>query len=256
MHPDQPAGVLAVGAGLRAEARGVRGVGQREVLQRQGLLGVQVGQRHLGGRDQEQLPVGHPGLEQVLLELGQLPGAGHRVPVDQRRHRELGVPVRSGVQVQEVPGDGPLQGGAAPAQHREPRPGQLGGPREVQDAQPLAEIDVVERGEVERRRLAPAADQPGVVVGGAVRDVVAGQVGDAEQQLLQLGLRRPVLLLGGGGDALQLAGPLDQRRPLVGVGALHRGGHPLGLGPRLVARAGSPRCATDSSFSSAEVSRA
>ena len=93
MHPDQPTGVAPVRAGLRAEARRVRGVGQREVVDGQGLAGVQVGQRHLGGRDEEQLAVRDAGLEQVLLELRQLPRAGHRLPVDQRGHRELGVAV-------------------------------------------------------------------------------------------------------------------------------------------------------------------
>ena len=96
---------------------------------------------------------------------------------------------------------------------------------------------MVERGEVERRRLAPGADQLGVVLAGAVRARRRGQVRDAQQQLLQLGLQRPVLLLGGGDDALQLAGPLDQRRPLVGVG-----GALTAVATRLdSARASSPR---------------
>ena len=45
----------------------------------------------------------------------------------------------------------------------------------------------------------------------------------------------PVLLLGRGDDALELAGALDQRRPLLGARALDRRGDALGLRARLVA---------------------
>ena len=154
VHPDQPAGVAAVRARLRPEARGVRGVGERQVVDGEGLAGVQVRQRHLGRRDEEQLAVRDAGLEQVGLELRQLPGAGHRLPVHQRRHRELGVAVLLG-EVEEVAGQRALQLRALPAQHREPGARQLRRAREVEDPELLAEVDVVARGEVERRPVRP-----------------------------------------------------------------------------------------------------
>ena len=88
---DQAADVLAVGAGLGAEAGGVGGVAQRQVGLVEDLAPVQVGQRHLGGRDQ--VVVETLELEQVLLELRQLAGADEGVAVDDERRQDLAVAV-------------------------------------------------------------------------------------------------------------------------------------------------------------------
>jgi hypothetical protein len=68
--------------------------------------------------------------------LPQPTGAGHGLPVDNRRHREFGVAVPFGVQVQQEVRYRPLQTCACPAGHDEPRPGGLGGPCEVEDPEP------------------------------------------------------------------------------------------------------------------------
>ena len=83
--------------------------------------------------------------------------------------------------------------------------------------------------------LAPGADELGVGLARALGGLVGGQVGDAEQEVLQLGVERLLLVVGGRDDGLQLAGALDQRGPLLGARALHRLGHALGLRARLVA---------------------
>jgi hypothetical protein len=116
-----------------------------------------------------------------------------------------------GVQLQQERGDRPLQPGTGTAGHAEPGTRQLGGASEVEDAQPLTELDVVPRLEVRRRRLAPAADQLGVLVGVAVRQVVARQVRDAQHDLVQLGGQLPLLLLELLDAGLQRAGVLLQR---------------------------------------------
>ena len=87
------------------------------------------------------------------------------------------------------------------------------------------------------------ADELGVGLARAFGGLVGDEVGDAEQQLLQLGVERLLLVVRGRDHGLQLAGALDQRGPLLGARALHRLGHALGSprGPRR--RAGSPRCA-------------
>ena len=77
MLADQAAHVRAVRAGLAAEARRVGGVAQRQRAAVEDLVAVQVRERHLGGRDQVEIPVAGD-LEQVLLELRQLAGAGQR----------------------------------------------------------------------------------------------------------------------------------------------------------------------------------
>ena len=69
---DHALGVLAGRAGLGAKARRPGGVAQRQRLGIEDLVGDQIGQRHLGGRDQ---PMAGGGAELVLGELRQLAGA-------------------------------------------------------------------------------------------------------------------------------------------------------------------------------------
>ena len=69
---DHAARVLAGGARLGAEARRPGGEAQRQRLLVEDLVAHQVGERHLGGRDQ---PAAVVGVEQVLGELRQLAGA-------------------------------------------------------------------------------------------------------------------------------------------------------------------------------------
>ena len=59
---------------------------------------MEVGERHLGGRDQEQIVRRHR--VQVVLELRQLAGAGERRAVDEIGRRDLLVAVLAGVEVE------------------------------------------------------------------------------------------------------------------------------------------------------------
>jgi hypothetical protein len=56
VHPDDAAGVLAVAAGLAAEAGREAGVAQRQLVD--DLAGVEAGERHLGGADEVEVVVG------------------------------------------------------------------------------------------------------------------------------------------------------------------------------------------------------
>src|SRR5262249_18508379 len=183
---DQPARVPAVGTRLRPEARRPGRIGQRQVPRGQRFARVQVRERNLGGGDEEQLPVRDPGLEEVCLELGQLAGAGHGRPAHQRRQRELGVTVPSGVQVQEILGDGPLQLSADALEDGKARARQLRRPGEIEDAQALADGRVIGWFEIEYRQIAPPAYLYGEVLRVAIRAAVLRQVRDLQQQRLQL----------------------------------------------------------------------
>ncbi|MDT4871060.1 hypothetical protein FQZ97_1061700 [compost metagenome] len=73
---------------------------QRQLLGVEDLPGDDVGQRHLGGRNQVQVGIAFAAdLEQVFLELRQLAGALQRRGLDQIRRVGLFVAVLAGVQV-------------------------------------------------------------------------------------------------------------------------------------------------------------
>jgi hypothetical protein len=73
MLPNQPAHVGAVRSGFAAEARRIGGVLQRQQSPVENLTAIQIRHRHFGGRNQVQVPFAGD-LEQILLELRQLPG--------------------------------------------------------------------------------------------------------------------------------------------------------------------------------------
>ena len=107
---DHAARVLAVAAGLGAEARRVADELERQRLGGDDLVAHDVGHRHFGGRDQVELAaVGARHAEQVFLELRQLAGAEHAVGIDQVGHVDLGVAVLGGVQVEHELGERAMQ---------------------------------------------------------------------------------------------------------------------------------------------------
>ena len=151
---DQAADVLAVGAGLAAEAGGVGGVAARQIRLLERLPAVQVGQRHLGGG--HQVVVGPLELEQVGLELGELSRSDQRVGVDDERRQHLGVAVRARVEVEHELDERPLEPGAGPEVGGEAGAGHLGAALEVEDAEIGPQVPVRLGGEVEPARLADA----------------------------------------------------------------------------------------------------
>ena len=81
MLADHAAGVLARRAGLRAKARGPGGIAQRQRALVEDFAGDEIGQRHLGGRDQ---PIAVGGAEHILGEFRQLADPEHRFVADQQ----------------------------------------------------------------------------------------------------------------------------------------------------------------------------
>ena len=88
--------------------------------------------RHLRRRDEEIVVVRHA--ERVLLELGKLAGAAHRIAVDHKGREHLGIPMLARVGVEEEVDDGALQARAQAAVEGEARAGNLGRSVKVQNA--------------------------------------------------------------------------------------------------------------------------
>ena len=141
---------------------------------------------HLGGRDQE---VVVRQFERVLLKLRQLTRARHRGAVDHERRKYFGIAV-CGVCVEKEVDDRAFEPGAEPFIEMEARAGDFGGGLRVEDAEVGADVPVGLRVEVERSRLAPAADLDVFAVVLADRRRVARNVRDLQQQLSLLLLKR------------------------------------------------------------------
>jgi hypothetical protein len=90
---DHAAHVLAVTAGLGAEAGRVRGQPHRQRRVLDDFVAHEIGQRNLGSRDQVTPRLADRGAEQVLLELRQVAGAEQAFGIHDQRHVALGVSV-------------------------------------------------------------------------------------------------------------------------------------------------------------------
>ena len=159
---DHAARVLAVAAGLRAEAWRVRGEPDRQLGLLEQVAAHRVGQRHLGRRDQvEDLAFALlPALarrEQVLLELRQLTGADQRFAVDDVRRVALGVAVFGRLHVEHELRQCAMQPGNRAPHQREARTREFRCRVEVETKR-STEVDVITHREVERSRLAPPSN--------------------------------------------------------------------------------------------------
>ena len=82
--------VLAVGPGLSAKTGRVRCVAQGQLIARENLVAVEVGNRYLRRRCQIEAVLGHI---HVVLEVGKLTGSPSAVFVDQGRGPHFAVPM-------------------------------------------------------------------------------------------------------------------------------------------------------------------
>ena len=103
-----------------------------------------------------------------------------------QRRKHFSVAVLAGVLVKHEVHKRALEARAQVPINGEPRSGDLRSALKVEDAEALAKLPVRLGGEGELRRRAPAADFDIVVGGVADGNSVAGQVGDAGQDVAQL----------------------------------------------------------------------
>ncbi len=173
MLADHAAGVLAGRPGLGAKRRRARGEPQRQQALVEDLVGDEIGQRHLGGRDQPQ-PVG--GAEHVLGSFRQLPGAEGGLVAHQEGRRDFRVAELAGVQVEHELGERPLQPRQIAPQYDKPRSRKLAGAAKIHQPEPLADGFVRQGLEIEPRRLTLAPHQPVRGLVGSIWHLVRRQV--------------------------------------------------------------------------------
>ena len=184
MVAEDPLHVLTIRARLAAIARRAGRVLARQRALRQHLAAVQRGQRDLGGRDQVERAalVGLVRLEELLLELGQLAGAQHRVGIHEMRQPQLRVAVLARLHIQHELGDGALEPRQRAPHDREARLRQLRGTVHVEQAEAGADGLVRPGLEVEPARRAPAANLDVLLVALAGRHRWVREVRDLDEQ--------------------------------------------------------------------------
>ena len=204
-------GVLAVAAGLAAEAGGVGAVLDGHFPGVEDFVRMQVRDGDLGRGDEVQI-VFLAGV-QLIGELGQVAGAGHGGAIDHEGGLHF-QETRGAVFVEEPGDQGAFQPGAPTGVHGEARPGDLGSALEVEQLEGFADLQMVlgPRGGV--LDFAPGGGDHVLFAGAARRHRFVRQVGEAHEDVLEL-------LLGGGqlrfGFGLLVSAGLDRRDRLGSV---------------------------------------
>ncbi len=143
---------------------------------------MEVGERHLGGGDEELLGV-HG--EEVVGELGQLVGAEERGAVGHERRRDLLVAVFGGVEVEHPLAERAVQPRQRAAEDGEAWAGELGRALEIHQAKRLADLEVL-AGALDVPRVAVRVQDEVRALVGAVRDVGVKDVGQRGERRAQL----------------------------------------------------------------------
>ncbi|KAF5045377.1 hypothetical protein DSECCO2_481830 [anaerobic digester metagenome] len=223
---DHALGVLAVGAGLGAEAGRVGAVGDGQLALGQGRVAVDVGHRDLGRGDE--VVVGVAQAEEVLFEFRELAGAHEALAVDDDRGHDLVVAVLHGLHVEHEADERPFHASGPALQEHEAAARDLGRGFEVQAPQGRSQLPVLLGGEVQLGLGAPGADLHVVRVVHALGDRRVRDVGDGHDPLL--GLAVDVLeFLVQGLDARGHGPELGQKGVGVLAGFLHAGDVARGL---------------------------
>ena len=181
MLPDQPVDILAVRSRLAAKAGRVGGVLEREISAIEYLAAVKIGERHLGGWDEIEIPFARD-LEEILLELGQLSGANQRLRVCQKRRLHLSITMLPGVQIQHEVDQRARQARPRSAQHGKPCAGDPGGALEIKNAERVTQGPVLLRLEIEPPRRSVPTDFHVVARVCPVRHARVQQVGQRQQR--------------------------------------------------------------------------
>src|SRR5262249_7916360 len=145
--------VLSVRAGFTPKTWCVGRVFERKRSTVEDLVAMEVRERHLRRRDEIQIPVAG-NLEQILLELRQLPRTGERRGIDQERRLHFAIAVFACVEIEHEIDQRAFESRARAAQNGEARAGHPRRALEIDDAERRAELPVRLGIEVEWPRLA------------------------------------------------------------------------------------------------------
>jgi hypothetical protein len=158
----------------------------RQIVGFEDAIGGEIGERHLGRR--EQVIVLVLDMEEFVTELRQLARARQGRRVHQHRCIGLEITVLTRMQVEHELRERAVQARELTLENDEAAPGQPATETEVHGIAHGAEIHVVLWLEIEAGRLAPLALLAVVVLVVAGGHALVGQVGNAERDALELAL--------------------------------------------------------------------
>ena len=191
----QAAGIAAVGTRLGTKTGRVSDIAQRKLPGIDDAIAHKIGYRYLGGGYQVHRATVVINTEQILLELGQLPGAVETVGIHQVGHIGLGIAVVLAVLGQHELDQCAVQPCDAAGQGHEAGAGEFCRTFEIHAPVQLAEIDMIAHLKIENGRFAPGFDQLVVVLAVALGHRVVRQVGGGQQHLVDLRLQGLEFLL-------------------------------------------------------------
>ena len=170
---------------LAAETRRVCRKLDGQILGLENVVAVEVRDRHLGRRNQPEIV--DLAMVEILGKLRKLAGSGHRRGIDYERRKHFGVALLLAMHIQHVLDQRTLKLGALAKENRETRTRELHAARKVEDAQLLADGDVIEN---LIGGIVPFADSAHDDIRFAVHaggDLLGRDVGNHQQRIAQTG---------------------------------------------------------------------
>jgi len=133
MHSDETAGTEACGAGFSAEAGGVSGVGDGELIGVKNFFAMEVSDGDLGGGGEVEIAVA--AAVELVFEFGELGSADEGFWADDVRRTDLGVAVFAGMEIEEKIEESAIETGTGAGENGEGAAADFGGSFEVEEVE-------------------------------------------------------------------------------------------------------------------------
>ena len=133
VHPNEATGTEACGACFSAEARGVSGVGDGELIGVKNFFAMEVGDGDFGGGCEVEIAVAAP--VELVFEFGELGSADEGFWADDVRRTDFGVAVFAGMEIEEKIEESAIETSSGAGKNGEGAAADFGGPFEVEEVE-------------------------------------------------------------------------------------------------------------------------
>ena len=133
VHPNEATGTETCGASFSAEARGVSGVGDGELIGVKNFFAMEVGDGDFGGGGEVEIAVA--AAVELVFEFGELGSADEGFWTDDVRRTDFGVAVFAGVEIEEKIEESAIETGPGAGENGEGAAADFGGSFEVEEVE-------------------------------------------------------------------------------------------------------------------------